>query len=56
MAIDGFDDSAKERLSALVDGELDPAGSTSPSAKADKRSFAESPTLSIAILFLQIYL
>jgi sigma-E factor negative regulatory protein RseA len=27
MAIDGFDDSAKERLSALVDGELDPAGS-----------------------------
>jgi len=28
MAIDGFGDSAKERLSALVDGELDPAGST----------------------------
>ena len=27
MAIDGFDDSAKERLSALADGELDPAGS-----------------------------
>lgn len=28
MAIDGFDDSGKERLSALADGELDQAGST----------------------------
>jgi len=28
MAIDGFDDSTKERLSALADGELDAAGST----------------------------
>jgi len=28
MAIDGFDDSAKERLSVLADGELDLAGST----------------------------
>ena len=32
MAIDGFDDSAKERLSALADGELDPAGSTTSCA------------------------
>ena len=32
MAIDGFDDSAKERLSALADGELDPAGSTASCA------------------------
>ena len=32
MAIDGFGDSAKERLSALVDGELDPAGSTTSCA------------------------
>ena len=28
MAIDGFDPSAKERLSALADGELDPAASS----------------------------
>ena len=28
MAIDGFEPSAKERLSALADGELDPAGSS----------------------------
>jgi len=32
MAIDGFDDSAKERLSALADGELDLAGSTASCA------------------------
>jgi sigma-E factor negative regulatory protein RseA len=32
MAIDGFDDSAKERLSALADGELDPAGSVASCA------------------------
>ena len=32
MAIDGFDDSAKERLSALADGELDPAGSAASCA------------------------
>jgi sigma-E factor negative regulatory protein RseA len=32
MAIDGFDDSTKERLSALADGELDAAGSTAPCA------------------------
>ena len=32
MAIDGFDGSAKERLSALADGELDPAGSTTSCA------------------------
>jgi sigma-E factor negative regulatory protein RseA len=32
MAIDGFDDSTKERLSALADGELDPAGSAAPCA------------------------
>jgi sigma-E factor negative regulatory protein RseA len=32
MAMDGFDDSAKERLSALADGELDPAGSAASCA------------------------
>ena len=32
MAIDGFDDSAKARLSALVDGELDPAASAASCA------------------------
>ena len=32
MAIDGFDGSARERLSALADGELDPAGSTTSCA------------------------
>lgn len=32
MSIDGFDDSAKECLSALADGELDPAGSTASCA------------------------
>jgi len=32
MAMDGFDDSARERLSALADGELDPAGSTTSCA------------------------
>ena len=32
MAIDGFDDSAKERLSALADGELGPAESTATCA------------------------
>jgi len=32
MAIDDFDDSAKERLSALADGELDVAGSTASCA------------------------
>ena len=32
MAIDGFGDSAKERLSALADGELDRAGSTTSCA------------------------
>jgi len=32
MAIDGFDDTRRERLSALVDGELDPAASTASCA------------------------
>jgi len=32
MAIDAFDDSAKERLSALADGELDVAGTAAPCA------------------------
>ena len=43
MAIDGFDDSAKQRLSALIDGELDRAGSTASCAAwtADARLRAD---------------
>src|SRR6478735_8116694 len=32
MAMDGFDDSGRERLSALADGELGPAGTTTSCA------------------------
>ena len=46
--------SAASRAQASHDV-LDPAGSSSPSTRADKRSFAESSKPSIAILFLQIY-